>query len=93
MDKLQVEIIKKVLMLSTKTELDIIRDNVMDAISRECDQDDHDQEEFKKWKENQVNGQRTINNNFRRSTLLRLLLFGSLQNKAKRKKTREVKCN
>tara|TARA_R110002110_G_scaffold86480_1_gene225700 strand:+ start:231 stop:401 length:171 start_codon:yes stop_codon:yes gene_type:complete len=55
MDKLQVEIIKKVLMLSTKTELDIIRDNVMDAISRECDQDDHDQEEFKKWKENQAN--------------------------------------
>ena len=55
MDKLQLEIIKKVLMLSTKKELQIVRDNVCDAISRECDQDDHDQEEFKKWKENQVN--------------------------------------
>ena len=55
MDKLKLEIIKKVLMLSTKTELDIIRDNVMDAISRECYQDDKDEQEFKKWKENQAN--------------------------------------
>ena len=55
MEKLQIDIIKKVLMLSTKTELDIIRDNVMDAISRECDQDDKDEQEFKKWKENQAN--------------------------------------
>ena len=55
MDKLQVEIIKKVLMLSTKKELQIVRDNVCDSISRECDQDDHDQEEFQKWKENQEN--------------------------------------
>ena len=55
MDKLQLEIIKKVLMLSTKKELQIVRDNVCDAISRECDQDDHDQELFKQWKEDQVN--------------------------------------
>ena len=55
MDKLQIEVIKKVLMLSTKKELQNIRENVVDAISRECDQDDHDQEEFQKWKENQVN--------------------------------------
>ena len=55
MDKLQVEIIKKVLMLSTKKELQIVRDNVCDAISRECDQDDHDQELFKQWKADQVN--------------------------------------
>ena len=55
MDKLQVEIIKKVLMLSTKKELQVIRDNVSDAISRECDQDDQDQEEFRKWKEGQTN--------------------------------------
>jgi len=55
MDKLQVEIIKKVLMLNSKTELDIVRENVRDAISRECDQDDHEQELFKQWKENQVN--------------------------------------
>jgi len=55
MDKLQVEIIKKVLMLSTKKELQNIRENVCDAISRECDQDDHDQELFKQWKADQVN--------------------------------------
>ena len=51
MDKLQVEIIKKVLMLSTKKELQIVRDNVCDAMSRECDLDDLQREEFKKWKE------------------------------------------
>jgi len=55
MDKLQIEIIKKVLMLSTKKELQIVRDNVCDAISRECDQDDHDQELFQQWKSNQAN--------------------------------------
>jgi len=55
MDKLQIEIIKKVLMLSTKKELQNIRENVCDAISRECDQDDHDQELFKQWKADQVN--------------------------------------
>ncbi len=55
MEKLQIEIIKKVLMLSTKKELQVIRDNVSDAISRECDQDDQDQEEFRKWKEGQTN--------------------------------------
>ena len=42
-------------MLDTKTELQIVRDNVCDAISRECDLDDKEQEEFKKWKANQVN--------------------------------------
>jgi len=52
---LKLDIIEKVLMLNSKTELDIVRESVRDAISRECDQDDHDQEEFKKWKENQVN--------------------------------------
>ena len=56
MEKLQLEIIKKVLMLNTMEEVKNMRENVSDAISRECDQDDHDQEEFKKWKENQVNG-------------------------------------
>ena len=55
MDKLQVEIIKKVLMLSTKKELQIVRDNISDAISRECDLEDKNEQEFKKWKENQVN--------------------------------------
>jgi len=55
MEKLQIEIIKKVLMLSTKTELQNVRENVSDAISRECDQDDHDQELFKQWKEDRAN--------------------------------------
>ena len=54
MDKLKIEIIKKVLMLSTKKELQDLRENVVEAISRECDQDDHDQELFKQWKEDQA---------------------------------------
>ena len=56
MEKLKLEIIKKVLMLSTRTQLDTVRDNVMDAISRECDQDDKDEQEFKQWKEERTNG-------------------------------------
>ena len=55
MEKLQIEIIKKVLMLSTKTELNNVRQSAVDAISRECDQDDHDQELFKQWKEGRAN--------------------------------------
>ena len=57
MDKsnLQLEIIKKVLMLTTNKELQIVRDNVCDSISRECDQDDHDQELFEQWKKDQAN--------------------------------------
>ena len=47
------EIIKKVLMLTSNHELQDVREYVSDAISRECDEDDRDQEEFKKWKENQ----------------------------------------
>ena len=55
MEKLQLEIIKKVLMLNTMEEIKNMRENVCDAISRECDLDDKEQEEFKKWKANQVN--------------------------------------
>ena len=55
MENKKLEIIKRVLMLNTKTELDTISQNVMDSISRECDQDDKEQEEFKKWKEGQAN--------------------------------------
>ena len=55
MEKQKLDIIKKVLMLSTKTELDTVRENVVDAISRECDQDDHDQELFKQWKADRSN--------------------------------------
>jgi len=56
MDKLKIEVIKKVLMLDTITELQNVRECVSKSISRECDLDDKEQEEFKKWKENQVNG-------------------------------------
>ena len=44
---LKLDIIEKVLMLNSKTELDIVRESVRDAISRECDEDDREQEEFK----------------------------------------------
>ena len=55
MDKLQVEIIKKVLMLTSNHELQDLREYVSNAISRECDEDDHDQELFKQWKKDQAN--------------------------------------
>tara|TARA_Y100000310_G_scaffold225203_1_gene227218 strand:- start:212 stop:382 length:171 start_codon:yes stop_codon:yes gene_type:complete len=55
MDKLKLEIIKKVLMLDTMEEVRNIRENVSDAITKECDLEDKEQEEFKKWKANQVN--------------------------------------
>ena len=38
-------------MLSTLDEVEKVNQNVIDAISRECDQDDHDQEMFTQWKE------------------------------------------
>ena len=38
-------------MLDTKVELEKVLDFVGDCISRELDQDDRDQVEFKKWKE------------------------------------------
>ena len=55
MEKIKLEIIKKVMMLDTKTELQNVRECVSDAISRECDLEDQNEQEFKKWKENQVN--------------------------------------
>ena len=55
MEKLQLEIIKKVMMLDTLKEVKNMRENVSDAISRECDLDDKEQEEFQKWKSNQAN--------------------------------------
>ena len=48
--QLQMDIIKKVLMLDTKQELKNVLDVVGNAISRELDQDDKEQVEFKKWK-------------------------------------------
>ena len=51
---LKLDIIEKVLMLSTNKELQDVRELVRDAISRECDLDNQEQEEFKKWKEDQA---------------------------------------
>ena len=50
MEKLQVETIKKLLMLSSKNELVKVRSFISEAISRECDLDDEDQEAFEQWK-------------------------------------------
>jgi len=47
---LKIDIIKKVLMLDTQHELENVLDVVGEAISRELDQDDKEQVEFKKWK-------------------------------------------
>ena len=55
MEKLKLEIIKRVLMLSTLDEVEKVNQNVIDAISRECDQDDKDEQEFKQWKEERAN--------------------------------------
>ena len=55
MDKLKLEIIKKVLMLDTLEEVKNLCDNVSEAVSREVDLDDQEQEEFQKWKSNQAN--------------------------------------
>ena len=55
MEKLKLDLIKKVMMLDTIEEVKNLRENVSDAISRECDLEDKNEQEFKKWKENQVN--------------------------------------
>ena len=55
MEKLKLEVIKKILMLDTIKELQIVRDNVSDSLGREYDKEEREEEEFKKWKENQVN--------------------------------------
>ena len=46
----KIDIIKKVLMLATKKELSNVLEFVADAISRECDQENLDNEQFKAWK-------------------------------------------
>tara|TARA_B100001013_G_C24583819_1_gene431785 strand:+ start:522 stop:740 length:219 start_codon:yes stop_codon:yes gene_type:complete len=51
MSNLKIDVIKKVLMLDTKQEIQNVLDVVGNAISRELEQDDKDQVEFKKWKE------------------------------------------
>ena len=52
--KTQIEIIKRLLMVSTHKELQKISECVKNAITTECDEDDKAQEEFKKWKEERV---------------------------------------
>ena len=42
-------------MLSTITELDNVRECLSNAISRECDLEDQQEQEFKKWKEERAN--------------------------------------
>ena len=58
MEKQKIEIIKRVLMLSTTTELDNVRECLSNAISRECDLEDQQEQEFKQWKEERTNGTR-----------------------------------
>ena len=48
---LKIDIIKKVLMLDTTKELQNVLDVVGNAISRELDEEERDQSEFRKWKE------------------------------------------
>jgi len=50
MDNLKIDIIKKVMMLDTRQELQSVLDVVGNSISRELDNDDKDQEAFAKWK-------------------------------------------
>ena len=50
MDKLKLEILQKVLLLSTETEIQNIRTSCCDAISRECDIDVQEQKDFQEWK-------------------------------------------
>ena len=42
-------------MLNTMEEVRNMREHVSDAISRECDLDDKEQEEFQKWKSEKNN--------------------------------------
>jgi len=51
MEKTKLDIIRKLMMITTNHELQDIREFVSNAIVRECEEDDKDQEEFKKWKE------------------------------------------
>ena len=47
MSKLKIDIIKKVMMLDTRQELQNVLDVVGNSISRELDNEDKEQEEFK----------------------------------------------
>ena len=51
MDKLKLEIINKLLMLTSNKEIEDLKEYVQQAVYREIDEDDKQKEEFKKWKE------------------------------------------
>ena len=51
MEKLKLEIINKLLMLTSNKEIEDVREYVQNAVYREIDEDDKQQEQFKKWKE------------------------------------------
>jgi len=55
MEKLKIEIVKKVLMLDTSKELQDVHEFVRGAITRELDADNKEQEEFEQWKKNKSN--------------------------------------
>ena len=50
-NRLKVEVIKKLLMLDTTKELIKVRECISDGICNELDNDEQDQKEFDKWKE------------------------------------------
>jgi hypothetical protein len=50
MEKTKIDIIKKVMMLDSKLEVETVLKNVSDAMAREFDLEDKEEQEFKKWK-------------------------------------------
>ena len=50
MEKQKLEIIRKIMMLDTLSEIKTVKEFISDAICREMDLDDKEQEDFKKWK-------------------------------------------
>jgi len=60
MSNLKIDIIKKVMMLDTRQELQNVLDVVGNSISRELDNDAKDQEAFAKWKEERGKNETTF---------------------------------
>ena len=50
MEQLKLDIIRKVQMLDSKLEVQTVLASITDALSREYDKDDQEEQEFKKWK-------------------------------------------
>ena len=50
MNNLKIDLIKKVMMLDTRQELQNVLDVVANSISRELDNDEKDQKAFEQWK-------------------------------------------